>query len=155
MERCHSSEARLTADTHTPSPALSGRPATPDSGNPHPPTASASATATPSSDDQLRGRGRSGRAKEVKATSLLFKSVPSKEQIAATENTEDGQAVYASPDPQQVQKEEDDRMDVDEPPRPEIWGMPKWGWEEERKEVRPGVRLVAVEEVCHFRLTES
>jgi dual specificity MAP kinase phosphatase len=37
-------------------------------------------------------------------------------------------------------------VEVD-PARPTVWGMPKWGWEEERKEVRKGVRLVGMEEV--------
>ena len=31
--------------------------------------------------------------------------------------------------------------------RPTIWGMPTWGREEDRKEVRKGVRLVGMEEV--------
>ena len=52
-------------------------------------------------------------------------------------------------------EEEDTRMDVDEvevdtaatEEAHRVWGMPKWGWEEERKEVRKGVRLVGMEEV--------
>ncbi|BEI80203.1 hypothetical protein CcaverHIS002_0107320 [Cutaneotrichosporon cavernicola] len=53
----------------------------------------------------------------------------------------------------------DERMDIDEVevPVPElgaptsddagVWGMPKWGLEDERPEVRPGVRLVGMEEL--------
>ncbi|KAL1410199.1 tyrosine/serine/threonine protein phosphatase pps1 [Vanrija albida] len=53
----------------------------------------------------------------------------------------------------------DERMDIDEVevPIPElgrptsddsaVWGMPKWGLEDERPEVRPGVRLVGMEEL--------
>lgn len=56
---------------------------------------------------------------------------------------------------------DDGRMDMDidevEVPMPElglptsddsgVWGMPKWGLEDERPEVRPGVRLVGMEEL--------
>ncbi|WOO78923.1 Dual specificity protein phosphatase PPS1 [Vanrija pseudolonga] len=53
----------------------------------------------------------------------------------------------------------DERMDIDEVevPIPElgrptsdesaVWGMPKWGLEDERPQVRPGVRLVGMEEL--------
>lgn len=55
--------------------------------------------------------------------------------------------------------DDDERMDIDEVevPVPElgvptsddsgVWGMPKWGLEDERPEVRPGVRLVGMEEL--------
>jgi dual specificity MAP kinase phosphatase len=63
-------------------------------------------------------------------------------------------------------EDQDDKMDIDEP-EPDlvqqveaeqaeiaaqveahrVWGMPKWGWEEERGEVRQGVRLIGAEEV--------
>ncbi|GMK54531.1 hypothetical protein CspeluHIS016_0111170 [Cutaneotrichosporon spelunceum] len=56
-------------------------------------------------------------------------------------------------------EDHDERMDIDEVevPVPElgtptsddhgVWGMPKWGLEDERPEVRPGVRLVGMEEL--------
>ena len=131
------------------------------------------------SDRELRG----GRTRGVKATSLLFKSVPSSEDIRALEQVvvpelikglgeeriEDVQAdskvvdeaneITLAPlpvveQPEQLpasQDEEDDRMDIDEPfnevEEHKIWGMPRWGCEDERKEVGPGVRLINAEEV--------
>ena len=56
-----------------------------------------------------------------------------------------------------MEEDEDDEMDVDEvevetttDDAHRVWGMPKWGWEEERKEVRKGVRLVGMEEVSRL-----
>lgn len=105
--------------------------------------------------------GRGGRARDVKATSLLFKSVPSSEQVVSTEKAEwshiEGQT-------RREVVQEDEKMDIDgeegeqelasasallhEPEEPVVWGMPKWGRENERGgEVRKGVRLVGMEEV--------
>lgn len=103
-------------------------------------------------------RGRDGRKRDIKATSLLFHKVPSAADISSVEG---GMVQDNSGNPTPVLKaanrmeEEDTRMDVDEievdVAVPEethrIWGMPKWGWEEERKEVRKGVRLIGMEEV--------
>jgi dual specificity MAP kinase phosphatase len=99
--------------------------------------------------------GRGGRARDVKATSLLFKTVPSVEQIQSTEKGEWHHIEGQNPKP-----EEDMRMDIDgeedngpsvrqeEEQEPIVWGMPKWGCENERGgEVRKGVRLVGMEEV--------
>lgn len=108
-----------------------------------------------------RGRdGRGGRKRDVKATSLLFHKVPSAADISTVEGgmAEDKSANHTPvlTAVQQVEDDEEDhKMDVDEVevdvagPEEEhrIWGMPKWGWEEERKEVRKGVRLVGMEEV--------
>jgi hypothetical protein len=102
--------------------------------------------------DQSRDRG--GRARDVKATSLLFKSVPSAEQIQSAEKGEwhhiEGQTPKLEPEP-------DMRMDIDGQEveeaealeeEPTVWGMPVWGRENERGgEVRKGVRLVGMEEV--------
>ena len=102
--------------------------------------------------------GRGGRARDVKATSLLFKSVPGSEQVGSTEKAEwshiEGQT-------RREVVQEDEKMDVDgeeelasasallhEPEDPVVWGMPRWGRENERGgEVRKGVRLVGMEEV--------
>lgn len=108
------------------------------------------------------GRGRSrdrseaergGRARDVKATSLLFKSVPSAEQIHSAEK---GEWHHIEGETPKVQLEPDMRMDIDgeeaeqerEVEEPTVWGMPVWGRENERGgEVRKGVRLVGMEEV--------
>lgn len=86
----------------------------------------------------------------MKATSLLFKTVPSAEQILSTEKPEWSHIET----PALIQ---DERMDVDgemadsqqaDSDEPIVWGMPKWGCENERGgEVRKGVRLVGMEEV--------
>lgn len=55
----------------------------------------------------------------------------------------------------QATVDDDDKMDVDEvevdmpdeTQKHQIWGMPKWGYEEDRAEVRRGVRLLGVQEV--------
>lgn len=119
MERCRSSE-----------PAL-GNPFTPDR-------------------DRKAEASRGGRTRDVKATSLLFKSVPSAEQILSTEKAEWSHIESPRLSP-------DDKMDIDgehaegevaNSDEPVIWGMPKWGFENERGgEVRKGVRLVGMEEV--------
>jgi dual specificity MAP kinase phosphatase len=96
---------------------------------------------------------RGGRGRDIKATSLLFKTVPSAEQIQSTEKGEWHHIEGETP-----QAEQDLRMDVDieepetdqmEPDgQPTVWGMPRWGCENERGgEVRKGVRLVGMEEV--------
>lgn len=137
-------------------------------------------------------RDRGGRRRAPKATSLLFHTVPSKEQIADLEgkaewaHVESPSAAHTprlvpvanapsstdvsdagsegSPAVKHVEVDAhgDERMDVDEPELPvvdvilqsgppepgvNVWGMPRWGWEDERKEVRKGVRLVGMEEV--------
>lgn len=107
--------------------------------------------------DRKQDLGRGGRGRDIKATSLLFKSVPSAEQIHSTEKGEwhhiEGSSPQIAP-----QVEEDLRMDVDgeesdvdglqEDSPPTVWGMPRWGCENERGgEVRKGVRLVGMEEV--------
>jgi len=103
-------------------------------------------------------RGRDGRKRDIKATSLLFHKVPSAADISSVEGgmVED-KSEKSTPVLQAIQpvEEEDTRMDVDEvevdtaatEESHRVWGMPKWGWEEERKEVRKGVRLVGMEEV--------
>ena len=131
MERCRSSEAALT---NSPD----GRKAKSDSRD-----------------------GRDGRKREVKATSLLFHTVPSAADISAVEGRDlsvdnSGRSTPVS----RLGEEEDDKMDVDEievdvpalmgNDEHRIWGMPKWGREEERKEVRKGVRLVGMEEVSRI-----
>lgn len=89
-----------------------------------------------------------------KGTSLLFNTVANSYEIGPAsppvkdEVKEKGDWVHV-----ESIEAEDDKMDVDEVEgvRVEeqvVWGMPKWGWEEERKEVRKGVRLVGMEEVC-------
>ena len=103
---------------------------------------------------------RGGRRRHVKATSLLFKTVPSSSEIADVER--DGLIEHVQPAESSQRStplarpatDEDMSMDIDEielDVQPEeahqVWGMPRWGWEEERKEVRRGVRLVGVEEV--------
>jgi hypothetical protein len=46
-----------------------------------------------------------------------------------------------------VDEEEEPAPQVEEE-KPTVWGMPRWGCENERGgEVRPGVRLVGMEEV--------
>jgi dual specificity MAP kinase phosphatase len=116
---------------------------------------------------------RGGRGREPKATSLLFHTVPSGEQIEKAQRK--GEQVYVEETNMSAVRAEDasqdEKMEVDseparpvmdghvdveisvevDPSRPAIWGMPKWGWEEERKEVRRGVRLVGVEEVRCIR----
>lgn len=109
--------------------------------------------------------GRGGRGRDIKATSLLFKTVPSAEQIQSTEKGEwhhiEGQSPEVAPqDTPQV--DQDLRMDIDgedgdaeeieEEGQPTVWGMPRWGCENERGgEVRKGVRLVGMEEVNYQR----
>ena len=46
-----------------------------------------------------------------------------------------------------------EEMEVDDAPA-SIWGMPSWGREGERKEVRKGVRLVGVEEVSFVGIND-
>jgi hypothetical protein len=120
MERCRSSEPVL------------GNPFAPDK-------------------DRKLDPARGGRGRDVKATSLLFKTVPSAEQIESTEKGEWHHIEGGTPKPEQ-----DMRMDVDdeevgiaqEDKEPTVWGMPRWGRENERGgEVRKGVRLVGMEEV--------
>lgn len=97
--------------------------------------------------------GRGGRGRDPKATSLLFDGLQAEEIVPAPDT-----AIEAVDD----NESEGEPMEVDGPEYsadivvetggdgeegPQIWGMPKWGWEEERKEVRPGVRLVGMEEV--------
>jgi dual specificity MAP kinase phosphatase len=101
--------------------------------------------------------GRGGRGRDIKATSLLFKTVPSAEQIQSAEKGEwhhiEGSSPQVAP-----QVEQDLRMDIDgdesghddmqDESAPTVWGMPRWGCENERGgEVRKGVRLVGMEEV--------
>jgi dual specificity MAP kinase phosphatase len=141
MERCRSSEAGLGSQKVTTTPV---------------------------------GDGRDGRRRDVKATSLLFKTVPSKEQIQDLENGETYHlgapvpiARVESRSLPELDPVEDDRMDIDlddqpdllseeavaekmaamQEEAPQVWGMPKWGWEEDRNEVRKGVRLLGMEEV--------
>lgn len=73
------------------------------------------------------------------------------------------QDVYTGPSTEEIERadevEIDERMDIDEVEVPApvlgvptsddsaVWGMPKWGLEVERPEVRPGVRLVGMEEL--------
>jgi dual specificity MAP kinase phosphatase len=96
---------------------------------------------------------RGGRGRDIKATSLLFKTVPSTEQIQSTEKGE-----WHHIEGSQPKVEQDLRMDIDgedneteetqEEDQPTVWGMPRWGCENERGgEVRKGVRLVGMEEV--------
>jgi dual specificity MAP kinase phosphatase len=128
MERCRSSEAALT-----------------------------------NSPDVRKGKadsrdGRDGRRRDVKATSLLFHTVPSAAEISAVESRDQSADHSGRSTPVSRRGEDDDdKMDVDEievdvpalmaDDGHRIWGMPKWGREEERKEVRKGVRLVGMEEV--------
>lgn len=168
MERRRSSEARLA------SPVVHHLTQTQS----HPPTLESSPGE------------RSGRGREVKATSLLFegKALPSPITKFLDSRSNSAQSMTqlrsasSSPKPkvewehfEQALKpstsaladqgeDQDDKMDIDEPDLVQqveaeqaeiaaqveahrVWGMPKWGWEEERGEVRQGVRLIGVEEV--------
>lgn len=156
--------------------------------------------ASDSSAERSDQRDRGGRGRAPKATSLLFHTVPSREQIADLEgkgewaHVESASAAHtprlmpvtnvpASTDVSdagsegspvakhvEVDAHGDERMDVDEPELPvvdvilqsgppepgvNIWGMPRWGWEDERKEVRKGVRLIGMEEVREASLPLS
>lgn len=114
------------------------------------------------------GDTRDSRRRDVKATSLLFSKVPSKEQIYGIEKAEvfHLEAPVTMPGIEQQRAEPvDDKMDIDLDDQPEllseeavagkmaamqeaapqVWGMPKWGWE--REEVRKGVRVLGMEEV--------
>lgn len=128
MERCRSSEAALTNSPDVQKAKVDGR------------------------------DGRDGRKRDVKATSLLFHTVPSAADISAVEARAQSLSGSGRSTPMSKnEEEEDDRMDVDEievdvpalmgGEGHQVWGMPKWGWEEDRKEVRKGVRLVGVNEV--------
>lgn len=100
---------------------------------------------------------RDGRGREPKATPLLYADLPDADEIQVL-----------GPDPKEKSEwvpvestDGDEKMDVDEvdevgielggidvkAEKPVVWGMPRWGWEDERKAVRKGVRLVGVEEV--------
>ena len=95
-----------------------------------------------------------GLRQEPQQSSLLFDGIPRTEDIETSREKADWVHI-------QVSDGCDDKMDVDEvektgtspaglsevEERPWVWGMPKWGWEDERKEVRNGVRLVGMEEV--------
>ena len=123
---------------------------------------------------------RGGRTRDIKATSLLLKSVSSPEQAAPTEKAEwshhEGapREVHPTPPAPEIApavEVEDERMDIDgeegdeelasasallhDQQEPVVWGMPKWGREPERKEVRKGVRLVGAEEVSIYLQNES
>jgi hypothetical protein len=100
-----------------------------------------------------RSRSRDGRKRDVKATSLLFRGLPSAEEIQSLEIgiAEDEKK---KDEVEHVEEVVDEMMDVDEPLRnvevdvvPAVWGMVKWGRETERREVRKGVRLIGMEEV--------
>jgi len=104
---------------------------------------------------------RGGRGRDIKATSLLFKTSPSAEQIHSAEKGEWHHIEGSTP-----QTEQDLRMDIDgegddteeqqEDEQPTVWGMPRWGCENERGgEVRKGVRLVGMEEVRSSTLSIS
>ena len=88
-----------------------------------------------------------------KGTSLLFNEVSSGDEIEVAEGDpqEKGDQVHV-----ESAEASDEKMDVDEvvevvyEEKSVVWGMPRWGWEEERKEVRKGVRLVGMEEVSAF-----
>jgi len=99
--------------------------------------------------------GRDGRKRDIKATSLLFRGLPSNEEIRSVEVELDSKKDEVE-HVEEVREEEDEMMDIDEPVTeladlvPAVWGMPKWGKEDERKEVRKGVRLIGMEEVRLF-----
>lgn len=80
-------------------------------------------------------------------TGLMFNVGPTLNQDEITPATPppELEAVLVREDLDERDKDGDVRMDVDE--GPSVWGMPKWGCEEERKEVRKGVRLIGMEEV--------
>jgi len=95
---------------------------------------------------------RDGRKRDVKATSLLLRGLPSSEEIRSLEVTTPSEKLEEVDRVEEVQ--DDEMMDIDEPEispakevDPDVWGMPKWGREEERKEVRKGVRLIGMEEL--------
>ena len=138
MERCRSSEAALSRE------------------------GSSSSTNSVQLEKEIDGV-RDGRSRSVKATSLLFSTVPNQEEITNLEkNDHDFRSEKSTPLIRATIDDDDDKMDVDEievdmpiEQQFQIWGMPKWGWEEERKEVRPGVRLVGMEEVSCGIAVES
>ena len=105
--------------------------------------------------------GRDGRRRDPKATSLLFNTALTPEDVQSVEIDAKEKAEWVHVEANEVQ--DDDKMDVDgdeevevhpivapaqcDEVKQHIWGMPRWGWEDERKEVRRGVRLVGMEEV--------
>lgn len=101
--------------------------------------------------DRKLDPGRGGRGRDIKATSLLFKTVPSAEQIESTEKGEWHHIEGSTPKPEQDMRmdvDEEEGLEVQDEKEPTIWGMPRWGCENERGgEVRKGVRLVGMEEV--------
>lgn len=59
----------------------------------------------------------------------------------------------ATKDDEDEMKMDVDEVEVDMPQETtehQIWGMPKWGYEEDRTEVRRGVRLLGAKEVSHL-----
>jgi dual specificity MAP kinase phosphatase len=85
----------------------------------------------------------------------LFRGLPSAEEIRSVES-EIGEEKKEDVEHVEEVTTEDEKMDIDEPEVREVkvadedvdvHGMPKWGWEEERMEVRKGVRLISMDEV--------
>lgn len=108
----------------------------------------------------------------MKATSLLFSKVPSREQIQGIEKPDSFHLEApvsisrAASETRLREQAEDDKMDIDmedqaellseaavaekmaimQEEAPQVWGMTKWGCDD-REEVRKGVRLVKMAEV--------
>lgn len=170
MERCRSSEAVLGRsaspfDLDTDSAASgsgAGSAAGGRGGRGREPKATSLLfnNSVPSSDDIMSVEQERESSKNTHATTGPVENVPVSEEITPAVQDE---AITAEQE-MTTQQDEEDKMDVDEElevegqppvqePAPVIWGMPKWGWEEERKEVRKGVRLVGMEEVSQWSHT--
>ena len=84
-----------------------------------------------------------GRARDQTPSPLLFTAHPEAFTEARSRNgscTPAEQAV--TPEVAAAIQEENEKVEEQK-----VWGMDRWGWEDERKEVRRGVRLVGAEEV--------
>lgn len=168
MERCRSSEAvlsrshshvRAQPDEHAHAKGTTSADATPR--KPHPLGAIPPANAASSPVDLPS----SGEVSPIGSPSMgsgvaddLAPPVPAHGHDERPQEHKLAQAHVDEHEPEHIE-EEDERMDIDEVevPVPElgvptsddsgVWGMPKWGLEDERPEVRPGVRLVGMEEL--------
>lgn len=149
MERCRSSEAVLS-HSHTPIPRREP-----------PTTTSCSADTTPRKPHPL------GLADIHPPDVPPHLDLPSSGDVSPLASPGLGSGSLQPEHEREVEHEhehdqhqvEDEPMDIDEVevPIPElgvptsddsaVWGMPKWGLEDERPEVRPGVRLVGMEEL--------
>lgn len=86
-------------------------------------------------------------AHDQKSTPLLFTAHPEALTEARSRNGSSTPAEQAvTPEVAAAIQEENEKVEEQR-----VWGMERWGWEDERKEVRRGVRLVGAEEVSFIR----